>query len=115
MWVWPDAAPAVRVGGGEDDVVGIGPNVVQAFPRRCTVRASKWLSGAGVWWTCVPPFRFHWFLSLGVDELLTAVDVIGCAREGGVGHNVYGQRGHVRRSDHASDGKRGAKLVAPFF
>jgi len=37
------------------------------------------------------------------------------ARESGVGHNVYGERGHVRRSDHASDGKRGAKLVATFF
>src|SRR5215467_5686191 len=55
------------------------------------------------------------FLSLGGDELLSTVDVIGCAREGGVGHNVYGERGHVRRSDHASDGKRGAKLVAAFF
>src|SRR5215831_10446054 len=54
-------------------------------------------------------------LSLSGDELLSAVDVIGCAREGGVGHNVYGERGHVRRSDHASDGKRGAKLVATFF
>jgi hypothetical protein len=53
--------------------------------------------------------------SLGGDELLSAVDVIGCAREGGVGHDVYGERGHVRRSDHASDGKRGAKLVAAFF
>src|SRR5215467_4983328 len=54
-------------------------------------------------------------LSLGGDELLSAVDVIGCAREGGIGHNVYGQRGHVRRSDHAADGKGGAKLVAAFF
>jgi hypothetical protein len=29
--------------------------------------------------------------------------------------NVYGERGHVRRSDHASDGKRGAKLVPTSF
>src|SRR5215470_12201717 len=57
----------------------------------------------------------NWLLWLGGDELLSAVDVIGCAREGGVGHNVYGERGYVRRSDHASDGKRGAKLVATFF
>src|SRR3984885_5682175 len=54
-------------------------------------------------------------LGLGGDELLSAVDVIGCAREGGVGHNVYSERGQVRRSDYASDGKRGAKLVATFF
>src|SRR5580692_7862660 len=49
------------------------------------------------------------------DELLSAVDVIGCARERGVGHNVHGERGHVLRSDDTSDGKRGAKLVAAFF
>src|SRR5215472_12804498 len=54
-------------------------------------------------------------LSLSGDELLSAVDVVGCAREGGIGHNVYGERSHVCRSDHASDGKRGAKLVATFF
>jgi len=47
--------------------------------------------------------------------MLSAVDVIGCAREGGVGRNVYGERGHFRRSDPASDGKRGAKLIATFF
>ena len=52
---------------------------------------------------------------LASDELLSAVDVISCAREGSVGHNVYGERRHVRRSDHASDGKRGAKLGAAFF
>jgi hypothetical protein len=37
---------------------------------------------------------------LGGDEL-SAIDVIGCARERGVGHNVYSQRGHVRRSGEA--------------
>src|ERR1700736_4693160 len=57
----------------------------------------------------------YWLLSLRGNELLSAVDVIGCAREGGVGHNVYGERSHVRRSDYASDGKRRAKLVATFF
>src|SRR5262249_39344424 len=65
-------------------------------------------SGGDEPWT----FMLLW---LGGDELLSAVDVIGCAREGGVGHNVYGERGHVHRSDHASDGKPGAKLVATFF
>src|SRR5262249_12547139 len=60
------------------------------------------------------PWTFM-LLSLSGDELLSAVDVVGCAREGGVAHNVHGERGHVRRSDHASDGKRGAKLVATFF
>src|SRR5215470_8196861 len=49
-------------------------------------------------------------LSLSGNELLPAVDVIGCAREGGVGHDVYSERGHVGRPDDASDGKRGAKL-----
>src|SRR5436190_8186775 len=49
-------------------------------------------------------YSSYWLLSLPRDELLSAVDVIGCAREGGVGHNVYGERGHVRRSDHASMG-----------
>src|SRR5580658_3992101 len=56
----------------------------------------------------------QWLLQLRGDELLAAVNVIGCAREGSVGHDVYGERGHVRRSDHASDGERGAKLVATF-
>src|SRR5215813_1545060 len=35
-----------------------------------------------------------WLLQLGGDELLSTVNVIGRAREGGVGHNVYGERGH---------------------
>jgi hypothetical protein len=29
--------------------------------------------------------------------------------------NVYSEGGHVRRSHHAPDGKRGAKLIATFF
>src|SRR5512133_4399834 len=47
------------------------------------------------------------------DELLAAVDVVGRAGEGGVGHEVNGQRGDVRRSDDAPDGERGAQLLAP--
>ncbi len=54
-------------------------------------------------------------LYLAGDQLLPAVDVVGCAREGGVGHDVYGERGDVGRSDDAPDGKRGAKLIAAAF
>src|SRR5271154_4691331 len=57
----------------------------------------------------------YWLLSLGGHELLSAVNVVGCACEGGIGHDVYGERGHIRRSDYASDGKGGAKLVATLF
>src|SRR3989442_16030564 len=49
------------------------------------------------------------------DELLPAVDVVGRAREGSVGHDVYGERGDVGRSDDAPDGKRGTKLIAAVF
>ena len=52
---------------------------------------------------------------LSGDELLPAVDVVGRAREGRVGHDVYGERGDVGRSDDAPDGKRGAKLIAAVF
>ena len=54
-------------------------------------------------------------LSLGGDELLSAVDVVGRAREGGVGHDVHGECGDVGRSHHAPDRKRGAKLIAAVF
>ena len=37
-------------------------------------------------------------------ELLPAVDVVGRAGEGGVGHDVNGERGDVGRSDDAPDG-----------
>src|SRR5437762_14331329 len=49
---------------------------------------------------------------LAGNELLPAVDVVGLAREGRVGHDVYGERCDVGRSDDAPDGKRGAKLIA---
>ncbi len=49
------------------------------------------------------------------DELLPAVDVVGRAREGRVGHDVHGECGDVGRSDNAPDGKRGAKLIAAVF
>src|SRR5579862_1792423 len=54
-------------------------------------------------------------LVLGGDQLLSAVDIVGCTGQGGVGHNVDGERRHIRRSDHAADGKRGAELGATFF
>ena len=53
--------------------------------------------------------------SLTCHELLPAVDVVGRAREGRVGHDVYGERGDVGRSDDAPDRKRGAKLIAAVF
>ena len=56
-----------------------------------------------------------WPLFASGDELLPAVDVVGCAREGRVGHDVYGERGDVGRPDDAPDGKRGAKLIAAVF
>src|SRR5882672_9848771 len=40
----------------------------------------------------------YWLLSLGGNELLSAVDVVGCGREGSVGDNMYRERGHVRWS-----------------
>src|SRR5208283_3098119 len=115
------------------------PSVTSACegPRSCTLRYSsallpksferpgpksvspaRYCAGVEVvvWCMWIVDMRAsYWLLKLGGDELLSAVDVIRCAREGGVGHNVYGERGHVGRSDYASDGKRAAKLVAPFF
>src|SRR2546427_3471532 len=51
-------------------------------------------------------------LLLAAEELLPAVNIVGRAGEGRVGHDVYGERGDVGRSDDAPDGKRGAKLIA---
>jgi len=47
--------------------------------------------------------------------LLAAVDVLDSAGQGGVGHDVHGQRGDVGRANDAPDGKRGAKLIATVF
>ena len=46
------------------------------------------------------------------DELLAAVDVVGRAGEGRVGHDVHGEGGDVGRPNHAPDGKRSAELIA---
>jgi len=56
-----------------------------------------------------------WPLELAGDELLPAVDVVGRPREGRVGHDVYGERGDVRRSDDPPDGKGGTKLFSTAF
>jgi hypothetical protein len=45
---------------------------------------------------------------------LPAVDVVGRADEGRVGHDVYGERGDVDRCNDAPDTKRSAKLIAAF-
>src|SRR2546428_2221919 len=64
----------------------------------------------------------EWFIDnyyvieeLAGDKLLPAVDVVGRAGQGRVGHDVYGERGDVGRSDDAPDGKRGAELIAAVF
>jgi hypothetical protein len=43
---------------------------------------------------------------------LPAVDVVGRADEGRVGHDVYGERGDVDRCNDAPDTKRSAKPIA---
>src|SRR5262252_3218715 len=49
------------------------------------------------------------------DELLAAVNVVGCAGEGGVGHDVYGKCRDILRSHDPAYGECGAKLLAPIF
>src|SRR5207253_10721196 len=53
----------------------------------------------------------EWFIDnyyvieeLAGDKLLPAVDVVGRARQGRVGHDVYGERGDAGRSNDAADG-----------
>jgi hypothetical protein len=46
------------------------------------------------------------------DELLTAVDVEGCAGDRGVGHEVDRQCGNIGRADDPSDRQRGTELLA---
>ena len=52
---------------------------------------------------------------LAGDKLLPAVDVIGRAGKGRIGHDVYGQRRHIGWFDDAPDGKGCAKLIAAMF
>src|SRR5215204_4968231 len=47
------------------------------------------------------------------DELLPSVDVVGRARDGGVGHDVDGQGSDVGGPDDAADRERAAQLLAP--
>src|SRR5262249_60060008 len=53
--------------------------------------------------------------SSGGNDLLATIDVVGRPGEGGVRHQVDGERGDVRGADDAPDGKRGAELVAALF
>jgi hypothetical protein len=46
------------------------------------------------------------------DELLPAVYVVSAGCEGGVGHNVHGERGYVGGANDAPDRQRSAELLA---
>jgi hypothetical protein len=46
------------------------------------------------------------------DEMLPAIDVVRCAREGLIDHDVDGERSHVGWTDDPPDGKSGAELIA---
>ena len=46
---------------------------------------------------------------------MSAIDVIGCACEGRVGHYVYRKRGRISRLNDAMDGKRRTQLIAAVF
>ena len=50
-----------------------------------------------------------------LDKLLPAVNVVGRAGKGRVGHDVHGERSDVGRLDDAADRKRGTKLIAAAF
>ena len=67
-----------------------------------------WLAGQ------VSPFFFVSYrpLSLAVDELLPAVDVVGGACEGRVRHDVHGQSDHIGWANHPADWQSGAQLLA---
>ena len=56
-----------------------------------------------------PRFRSGW------EERLAAVDVVGRARDGCVGHDVDGQRGDVRGSDDTPNRQGRAELVRSSF
>jgi hypothetical protein len=47
-----------------------------------------------------------------VDELLAAVDVVGCASESGVGHEVDGEGGDVLWANDAVDREDSTELGA---
>ena len=60
-------------------------------------------------------FNYTWCRSLGRDELLAAVDGVGGSGQGGVGHDVDGERSDVSGFDDTSDWERRAQLVTPLF
>ena len=47
-----------------------------------------------------------------LNKLLSAIDVIGRAGKGRVGHDVYGERGNIGWPDDAPYRECGAKLIA---
>src|ERR1700722_16647798 len=51
----------------------------------------------------------------GSDELLAAVDIIGCARKGGIDHKMYGQCGDICWLDNPPDGKFSSQLATVVF
>src|SRR5215471_9927016 len=66
-------------------------------------------------WSNVLPTIHTGLFTLGSDDLLPSVNVVGCARKGRVGHNVHSKRGDICRSHDPPYGKRHAKLLAPVF
>src|ERR1700733_9865125 len=73
-----------------------GPQALLPFQLCCveTQRLRRTLSCSLSLMSYSGRYCSHWLLQLRGDELLAAVDIIGCAREGGVGHDMYGERGH---------------------
>ena len=78
--------------------------ILTAFSQRDLIEQAR---NAGALAYLVKPFQ--------KSELLPAIEVIGGARQGRVGHDVYGQRGDIRRLHNPADGKLGLKLVAAIF
>jgi hypothetical protein len=47
--------------------------------------------------------------------LLSAINVVSCAYQGGIGHDVYGESGHICRLNKPPDCELGSKLVTAGF
>ncbi|MGA2355958.1 MAG: hypothetical protein ABSG02_15790 [Terriglobales bacterium] len=59
--------------------------------------------------------RIAFLAKRGDNELLSTIDVAGCARQGCVGDKVNGERGDICWLNNPPDGKCGSKLVAALF
>src|SRR5882724_9886589 len=90
---------------------------VQKSTRTTWPRSSAGPSGSEFSHPVAPPSDGMWTGENAVigsgDELLAAVDVVCRAGEGGVGHEVNGERRDVGGSDDPPDGERRAQLLAP--